>query len=115
MPQVDPYDKRVVNWVGKRLYLGHDTQVSRLFWLLAKPIGVARNLGEVQRAVDQMETDRDERGEAEFQLAMNRLAKAISKLRKQLREHDLDDHVLIVKGGERDWPNYTMVARFGES
>lgn len=114
-PQVDPYDKRVVNWVGKRLYLGHDTQVSRLFWLLAKPIGVARNLGEVQRAVDQMETDRDERGEAEFQLAMNRLAKAISKLRKQLREHDLDDHVLIVKGGERDWPNYTMVARFGES
>ena len=62
-----------------------------------------------------METDRDGHGEEEFRKAMNRIAKALSKLRRQLREHKLDDHVLIVKGGERDWPTYTMVARFGKS
>jgi len=39
-PEPDPHDARKAIWVGKRIYLGDDTQVSRLFWLLARPVGV---------------------------------------------------------------------------
>jgi hypothetical protein len=39
-PQEDLYDKRVVNWFGKRLYLGPEgSQVRELFMLLAKKPG----------------------------------------------------------------------------
>jgi len=57
---------RIAWCVGKRIYLGHDTQVSRLFWLLASPVGRAHTLAEVQRAIDGIETarDMDETGEA---------------------------------------------------
>ncbi len=112
-PQEDMYDNRVVNWFGKRLYLGHDTQVSRLFWLLAEKPGVPHDLWAVQRAVDGMETDRHEQGEEAFRKSMNRIAKALAKLRKHLRENDLDDHVIIIKEGPSDWPSYTLIARFG--
>lgn len=115
-PEEDPYDSRVVRWVGKRLYLGPEgSQIRELFMLLAKKPGVAHSLGEVQRAVDGMETNRDEHGEEEYKKAMNRLAKALSKLRAQLREHDLDDHVVILKEGPRDEPSYTLISRFGKS
>jgi len=114
-PQEDPYDRRVVNWLGKRLYLGYDTQISRLFWLLAKKLGVPHNLGEVQRAVDGMETDRDEQGEEAFRKAMQRARKAISKLRDRFREHELDTHVQIIKEGPRDYPSYALILRFGNS
>lgn len=114
IPQVDLYDGRVVNWMGKRLYLGRDTQISRLFWLLAKRPGVARSLGEVQRAVDGMETSREFANEETYQKAMNRVRKAISKLRDHLREHELDTHVFIVKEGPNDYPRYTLVLRFGK-
>jgi len=40
-PTEDPHDNRVAWWAGKRIYLGNDTEVSRLFWLLAKPVGAA--------------------------------------------------------------------------
>ncbi len=113
-PEVDPYDNRVVNWLGKRLYLGSEgTQVRELFWLLAQKPGVSHTLGEVQRVVDGMETDRYEQGEDAFQKSTNRIAKALSKLRKHLRENGLDDHVLIVKEGPSDSPSYTLIARFG--
>lgn len=115
-PQEDPFDPRAVRWVGKRLYLGpKGAQIRELFWLLAKSPGVPHTLGEVQRAVDGMETYRDEHGDEAFQKSMNRIAKALSKLRKHLRENDLDDHVLIVKEGPRDDPSYTLIARFGNS
>lgn len=115
-PQEDLYDNRVVNWFGKRLYLGpKGSQVRELFMLLAKKPGVPHNLSEVQRAVDGMETYREEHGEDAFQKAMNRIAKALSKLRKHLRENRLDDHVVILKEGSRDYPNYTLMLRFGNS
>lgn len=114
-PQKDLYQSGVVHWFGKRLYLGHDTQVSRLFWLLAEKPGVSHTLGEVQRAVDGMETYRDQHGEDEYQKAMDRLAKALSKLRAQLREHGLEDHVVILKEGPRAEPSYVLVLRFGNS
>lgn len=115
-PQEDPFDPRVVRWIGKRLYLGPEgSQVRELFMLLARNPGVPHLLGEVQRAVDGMETRRDEQGEDVFRKSMNRIAKALSKLRKHLRENDLDDHVVILKEGPRDEPSYTLVLRFGNS
>ncbi|MBN1341749.1 MAG: hypothetical protein JXQ73_03670 [Phycisphaerae bacterium] len=113
LPAEDPYDSRVVNWLGKRLYLGRDTQVSRLFWLLARRPGVPHDLGDVQQAVDGVWMDLGEAGDAEFRKTMNRIAKALSKLRMHLRENNLDDHVLIVKEGPSDGPSYTMISRFG--
>lgn len=98
-PQVDDFDGRVVNWFGKRLYLGHDTQISRLFWLLARRPGVAHDLGQVQRAVDGMETSRDDADPAAYRKAMYRVRKAISKLRDRLREDGLDTH-----GDPQGWP-----------
>ena len=115
LPEEDRYDRKVVNWLGKRLYLGYDTQVSRLFWLLAKKPGVPRTLADVQQAVDGMETDRDEQGEEAFRKAMQRARKVISKLRDRLREYELDTHVMIIKEGPNDWPSYTMISRFGKS
>jgi hypothetical protein len=111
----DEHDPKIAWCLGKRIYLGHDTQVSRLFWLLAKPVGRARSLAEVQRAVDGMETTRDMDATGdEFQRASQRVRKAIAKLRQALRENRADTHLLIVRGGDARTPEYTMVLRFGE-
>ena len=110
-PGPDPHDTRKAVWLGKRIYLGDDTGVSRLFWLLARPVGAARSLNELQRAVDGMETDRDCDPD-EVRKAGQRVRKVISKLRAALREAELDDHVLIVRGGAQAEPEYTMVWRF---
>ena len=111
----DEHDVRIAWCVGRRIYLGHDTQVSRLFWLLASPVGRAHTLAEVQRAIDGIETarDMDETGE-EYQKASQRVRKAISKLRAAIEEGGAADHVLIVRGGSQSDPEYTMVLRFGE-
>jgi len=115
-PEIDLYDRRVVNWFGKRLYLGPEgSQIRELFMLLARKPGVPHSLGEVQRAVAGMETYRDEHGEDAFRKSMSRIAKALSKLRRHLRENDLDNHVVILKEGPRDEPSYTLVLRFGNS
>jgi hypothetical protein len=50
------HDPRVAWCVGKRIYLGDDSQISRLFWLLARTVGRACTLAEVQRAVDGLAT-----------------------------------------------------------
>jgi len=113
LPEQDPFDDRVVNWIGKRLYLGRDTQVSRLFWLLVKRLGAPRSLAEVQLAVDGVETLEDAPKD-EFKKAMNRVAKALSKLRRHLRENELDTHVFILKEGPSNYPTYTMFCRFGK-
>ncbi|MGQ9649528.1 MAG: hypothetical protein ACUVXJ_05430, partial [Phycisphaerae bacterium] len=112
-PTEDPHDNRVAWWAGKRIYLGNDTEVSRLFWLLAKPVGAAANLAQVQRAIDGMETPRDRRPD-DVRKAAQRLRKVVSKLRAALREAGLDDHVLIVKDGPKTAPQYSMVPRFGK-
>jgi hypothetical protein len=110
----DEHDLRIAWCVGKRIYLGHDTQVSRLFWLLALPVGRAHTLAEVQRAIDGIETarDMDETGE-EYQKASQRVRKAISKLRAAIEEGGAADHVLIVRAGSQSDPEYTLVLRFG--
>jgi hypothetical protein len=111
----DEHDPKIAWCIGNRVSLGHDTQVSWLFWLLAKPVGRARSLAEVQRAVDGMETTRDMDATGdEFQRASQRVRKAIAKLRQALRENRADTHLLIVRGGDARTPEYTMVLRFGE-
>lgn len=116
VPEPDPYDSRAVRWVGKRLYLGKEgTQVRELFMLLARRPGVPHPLWEVQRAVDKMDTDRERDGEEAFNRSMNRIAKALSKLRRHLEENGLDDHVMIIKEGPRNNPFYTLISRFGTS
>lgn len=112
-PEPDPYDTRKAVWFGKRIYLGNEGQVSRLFWLLAKPRGAARSLADVQRAIDGMETDAQHVAMTdEVRKAGQRVRKAISKLRAAIREAELDDHVLIVRGGTHAEPEYSMVWRF---
>lgn len=112
-PEPDPYDTRKAVWFGKRIYLGNEGQVSRLFWLLAKPLGAARSLADVQRAIDGMETDAQHVAmNDEVRKAGQRVRKAISKLRAAVREAELDDHVLIVRGGTHAEPEYSMVWRF---
>ena len=100
----------------KRIYLGDDTQVSRLFWLLASPLGRACSLGEVQRAVDDMETtrDMDESGE-EYRKAGQRVRKALSKLRARLIEGGADNYLIINRGGNQENPEWTMLMRLGGS
>ncbi len=112
-PTEDLHDSRVAWWAGKRIYLGNDTQVSRLFWLLAKPVGAAAKLYEVQRAIDGMETTRDMRPD-DVRKADQRVWKVVSKLRDALRDAGLDDHVLIVRSGTQAEPEYSMVWRFGK-
>jgi hypothetical protein len=108
----DPHDDRIAWCMGTRIYLGNDTQVSRLFWLLASPVGRACSLGEVQRAVDGMETNADMGvSAAELRKAGQRVRKVISKLRQALREGEADAHLLIVRGGTARNPEYTMVFR----
>ena len=110
-PEPDPHDTRKAVWFGKRIYLGNDSQVSRLFWLLAKPVGAAHSAREVQRAVDGMNADRD-RTQQDARKAEQRMRKAFSKLRAALEEAGLDDHVVIVPGGPRGDREYSMVLRF---
>ena len=108
----DPHDDRLAWCMGRRIYLGNDTQISRLFWLLASPVGRACSLGEVQRAVDGMETNADLGvSDAELRKAGQRVRKVIAKLRQALREGEADAHLLIVHGGSAKDPEYTLVFR----
>jgi hypothetical protein len=112
----DEHDPRIAWCLGKRIYLGDDSQISRLFWLLASPVGRACTLAEVQRAVDGLETerDRDPSGE-EYKKASQRVRKAISKLRAAIDEGGAADHLLIVRGGNTNYPEYSMLLRFSGS
>jgi hypothetical protein len=109
----DEHDPRIAWCLGKRIYLGDDSQISRLFWLLAKPVGRACSLGQVQRAVDGLETDRaPDPKRQEYKLASQRVRKAISKLRAAIDEGGAADHLVIVRGGNTKYPEYSMVLRF---
>jgi len=112
-PIEDEYDDRFAKWMGKRLYLGRDTQISRLFWLLARPLGRARGMDEVQIAVDGMITDDSiDSPPEEIRKAALRVRKAVSKLRGRMRDDGFDDHLVIHRDGGNECPEYTMVRRF---
>ncbi len=110
----DENDPAIAWCIGKRVYLGNDTQVSRLFWLLASPVGRARSIAEVQQAVDLHESSLNVgTEEAEIQKSHQRIRKAISKLRAALLEASIDDHLLITRSGSQKDPEYSMLLRFG--
>ena len=110
----DENDPNIAWCIGKRIYLGNDTQDSRLFWLLASPVGRACSLAEVQRAVDLQESSLEVgTEEAEITKSHQRVRKAISKLRAALHESSADDHLLVTRSGSSENPEYTMLARFG--
>jgi len=110
----DENDPCIAWCMGKRIYLGDDTQVNRLFWLLASTVGRACSLAEVQRAVDLHESSPDVGTEdAEIRKSHQRVRKAISKLRAALVEAEVDDHLVIIRGGSQNAPEYTMLLRFG--
>ncbi len=110
----DENDLCIAWCMGKRIYLGDDTQVSRLFWLLASTIGRAYSLAEVQRAVDLQESSLEVgTEEGEIRKSHQRVRKAISKLRATLVEAEADDHLVIIRGGSQNAPDYTMLLRFG--
>jgi hypothetical protein len=50
--------------------------------------------------------------EVEVKKAAQRVRKALSKLRDALRQAEVDDHLLIIRGGTQDFPEYTMLRRF---
>lgn len=111
-PHPDDNDDRVARWLGKRIYLGRDTQVSRLFWLLARPVGRSCRVDEVQRAIDGIETsERVNSSPDEIKAAAMRMRKVMSKLRDRLRGSHLDHHVVILREGGDETPAYTMVMR----
>jgi hypothetical protein len=108
-PEPDAQDSRCAMWFGKRIYLGHESQVSRVFWLLALNIGNAIRQAEIELVIDGFSSDPDYVPPVDVKKANQRRRKAFSNLRARLVESGLDDHVLIVKGGTQDYPEYTMV------
>ncbi|MEI8195736.1 MAG: hypothetical protein WCI73_07495 [Phycisphaerae bacterium] len=110
-PQPDPLDSRKVLWAGKNMYLGAHTARSRLFWLLARPIGRAYTQWDVLNAIDGEDRAKRPAGHDERK-ARQRIRKAVSELRAALREAKLDEHVTIVREGSQSAPEYAMVSRF---
>lgn len=107
--EVDRLDPALARVVGHRVYLGHDTQVARLFWLLAQPLGRRRSLVEVQDAIDGMITDPSLGMDAdECRRAAQRVRKVLSRLRVQLAEHGADTYLTITRVGGRDDPGFFM-------
>ena len=102
LPQEDERDPTAVYWFGKRLYLGGNTHVRRLFELLTSNIGYSFPLREVQRAIDGFETSEDvgDCSNEDIKKADARMRKAISRLKERFTEYGLDDHVVIVRDRE---------------
>lgn len=77
--------------MGKRIYLGDNTQVSRLFGLLASRIGRSQTLAEVQRAVDLPESSLEVgTEEGEIRKSHQRVGKATLQVRAALLEASVD-------------------------
>lgn len=112
-PQRDQYDPRFGWWYGKRIFLGNDTRVARLFWLLAEHPGRPYRIDEVQRAVDGHVTaaylgfsDRA------VTRSDQRLRQTVSRLRSRMREAGVDDHAFILRENTARGPAVTMYRRF---
>lgn len=108
----DPEDQCSVRVCGKRLYLGNDTQISRLFGLLANPIGRVREYDEVQKAVDGVLTDCSVGSSPdETRKAQIRSRKAFWRLRDRIRKCGAGDHILIHRTDLEGGAELTMIRR----
>ncbi len=95
-------------------------------WMQAKlaPLQAAQEqafaalTAEIQQSHDQLKNNLAAHGfdppnDLEEWERLERLRKAISKLRAASEEGGAADHVLIVRGGSQSDPEYTLVLRFG--
>jgi hypothetical protein len=107
----DRHDAKVIHWFGKRLYLGSEhTQIAKLFWLLAGRIGHTCSWSEV--CVDVLGRGvPEEAGRRELKKVRQHVRQVVSKLRNQLKEKKIDDHVFIVCENQKELPSYTMHLR----
>jgi hypothetical protein len=102
-PVKDPHDQRAVCWFGKRLYLGEpDTQIAKLFDLLTSRMGHAIPWDEVRKVVFNDKRPRNQ------EQVKGHLRTVVSKLRDRLKEHRLDDHVIIMCENDKDLTSYSM-------
>lgn len=110
-PQHDEADPNVIRWFGKRLYLQRNTQMRRLFYLLAKHPGYWHPVSEIQECVYKIRTDESlDLPADEVKRANQRLRKLVSRLEKRIAEGDLDNHVIIVaKHDKRRGPGYILL------
>jgi hypothetical protein len=108
-PEPDLYDERVVNWFGKRLYLGDEnTQVALLFRLLLKRLGHACPWDEIRNTVFSDTTNSRPR---EVKQTKQHVRQVVSKLKDRLTEHGLNDHVFILCEDPKGLPSYSMHIR----
>jgi len=108
-PAPDEFHPGDAIWDGKHIKLGRDTQLSRLFWHLAKPLGKKRHVEEIQMALDGYLTDKSINDEQEVERWMNQLRVVITKLRVRLREAGLDQGVAIIREGSGLNLTYAMI------
>lgn len=107
----DRHDARVIHWFGKRLYLGGEhTQIAQLFWLLAERIGHTCPWSEVCVAVFGRNVHEEAR-RREVKKIRQHVRQVVSKLRNQLKEKKIDDHVSITCENPKELPSYTMHLR----
>jgi hypothetical protein len=110
-PQRDWSDDRYACWFGKRIYLGSDSRVARLFWLLSEHLGRPRMIDDVQRAVEGMGSDPSVVSEEEAKKGDQRLRQTVSRLRERLRTAQVDDHIFIHREKTNGGPALTMFRR----
>ncbi|HOI53820.1 MAG TPA: hypothetical protein PLP01_01085 [Phycisphaerae bacterium] len=107
----DRHDAKVIHWFGKRLYLGGEhTQIAQLFWLLAGRIGHTCPWSEVCVAVFGRSVHEEAR-RREVKKIRQHVRQVVSKLRNQLKEKKIDDHVSITCENPKELPSYTMHLR----
>jgi hypothetical protein len=110
LPQHDEYDPGVVWWGSKRLYLGKQTQLRRLFHLLADHPGRWHPVSEIQEAVYELRTDASlGLPKREVNRAAQNLRRLISRLKQRIREWGMDDHVVVVPKHVNHRPGYVLL------
>lgn len=107
---IDPADDRVVLVGGKRVVLGRNTQIARLFCLLGDPIGVERSLSEVQFSIDGFETGHEfGQSQVEIRRAHGRVRKAVHTLRQRLKDAGADAFISIEREGTGSAATFRMI------
>lgn len=111
LPQDDEYQPGVVWWgTGKRIYLGKQTQLRRLFHLLADQPGRWHPVSEIQEFVFEIRSDPSIGvSKSEVKRAEEKLRKLISRLKERMREGKLDDDAIIVPKWTEHRPGYVLL------
>lgn len=109
---IDPNDERFATVCGKRVYLGFETQLAKLFNLLANPVGTARSMAEVQKELEGTEISCDYGDSKEdVKDSFRRISRTLYKLRQNLEQARADDHLLVNRTGSGHDSLFTMILR----